>query len=102
MRKQDREKTVFRTASEYYQFKVMPFGFNNPPATFQRLMNNVLKDYLRKFVAVYLNNIIIFSKNKKNHKKHVKKVLNKIRGCQLENVKMLKIALTWNSLTSGR
>ena len=62
----------------------MPFKLNNVPATFQRLMNDVLKDYLRKFVAVYLDDIIIFSKDKKNHKRHVKKVLNKIREANLK------------------
>jgi hypothetical protein len=49
----------------------MPFGLNNAPATFQRLINDVLRDYLRKFVAVYLDDIIIFSKDKKSHKRHV-------------------------------
>ena len=62
----------------------MPFGLNNAPATFQRLMNDVLRDYLRKFVAVYLNDIIIFSKDKKSHKRHIKKVLNKIRETNLK------------------
>ena len=84
VREQDREKTAFRTASGHYQFRVMPFGLNNAPATFQRLMNDVLRDYLRKFVAVYLDDIIIFSKDKKSHKRHVKKVLNKIRGANLK------------------
>src|ERR1043165_7975285 len=57
----------------------MSFGLNNTPATFQRLMNEILKDYLRKFVIVYLDDIVIFSKDKKSHKQHVRKVLNKIK-----------------------
>ena len=84
MREQDREKTTFRIASGHYQFRVIPFRLNNAPATFQRLMNDVLRDYLRKFVAVYLDDIIIFSKDKKSHKRHVKKVLNKIREANLK------------------
>src|ERR1043166_1931876 len=84
VRKQDREKTAFRIASGHYQFRVMPFGLNNAPATFQRLMNDVLRDYLRKFVTVYLDDIIIFSKNKKSHKRHIKKVLKKIRDANLK------------------
>src|ERR1044071_1184877 len=52
-------------------------------------MNNVLRDYLRKFVAVYLDDIIIFSKDKKSHKRHVKKVLKKIRDANLK-VKITK------------
>src|ERR1043165_9944135 len=62
----------------------MPFGLNNAPAIFQRLMNNVLRDYLRKFVAVYLDDIIIFSKDKKSHKRYIKKVLNKIRDANMK------------------
>src|ERR1043165_10114502 len=62
----------------------MPFGLNNALATFQRLINDVLRDYLRKFVAVYLDDIVIFSKDKKSHKRHVKKVLNKIRDANLK------------------
>ena len=62
----------------------MPFRLNNTPATFQRLMNDILRDYLKKFVTVYLNNIIIFSKDKKSHKRHVKKVLKKIRDVNLK------------------
>ena len=84
VRKQDREKTAFRTASGHYQFKVMLFGLNNAPATFQRLINDVLRDYLRKFVAVYLDDIIIFSKDKKSHKRHVKKILKKIKNVNLK------------------
>ena len=72
LRKEDREKTAFITAQEQYQFIVMPFGLNNAPATFQKLMNRVLKLYLRKFVVVYLDDIIIFSKNLENHVQYVK------------------------------
>src|ERR1043166_6699246 len=67
----------------------MPFGLNNVPATFQRLMNKILRDYLGKFVIVYLDDIVIFSKDKKSHKRHVKKVLNKIRKARLK-IKLLK------------
>src|SRR6266542_6268088 len=67
----------------------MPFGLVNAPATFQRLMNNVLRDYLRKFCLVYLDNIIIYSKSLKDYKRHVRKVLQIIRsaGLKLKPVK---------------
>ena len=84
VRKQDREKTAFKMASGHYQFKVMLFGLNNVPVTFQRLMNDVLKDYFKKFTVVYLNDIIIFFKYKKSHKRYVKKVLKKIRDARLK------------------
>src|ERR1044072_2972128 len=67
----------------------MPFALITAPATFQRLMNEILKDYLEKFVIVYLDDIVIFSKDKKSHKRHVKKVLNKIREAKLK-IKLLK------------
>src|ERR1044071_2499977 len=67
----------------------MPFRLNNASVTFQRLMNEILRDYLRKFVIVYLDDIVIFSKNKKSHKRHVRKVLNKIREAKLK-IKLLK------------
>src|ERR1044072_6673724 len=67
----------------------MPFGLNNASATFQRLMNEILRDYLEKFIIVYLDNIMIFSKDKKSHKRHVRKVLNKIREARLK-IKLLK------------
>ena len=89
VRSQDREKTAFRTHSGHYQFKVMPFGLNNALATFQRLMNEILRDYLRKFIIVCLHNIVIFSKDKKSHKRYVRKVLNKIRKARLK-IKLLK------------
>ncbi len=66
--KRSRKYTAFLTAYGLYQFKVMSFGLVNAPATFQRLMNDVLRDYLRKFCLVYLDDIIIYSKSLKDHK----------------------------------
>src|SRR6266540_3421218 len=62
----------------------MPFGLVNAPATFQRLMNDVLQDYLRKFCLVYLDDIIIYSKSLKDHKRYVRKVLQAIRSAGLK------------------
>ena len=65
--KKSRKYTAFLTTYGLYQFKVIPFGLVNTPAIFQRLMNDVLKDYLRKFCLVYLEDIIIYSKSLKDH-----------------------------------
>ena len=61
LRKKDRLKTVFLTRNRQYQFKIMPFRLNNVLVTFQRLMNKVLRQYIGKFVQVYLNDVIIYS-----------------------------------------
>ncbi len=65
--KRSQKYTAFLTAYGFYQFKVMSFGLVNAPVTFQRLINNVLRDYLRKFCLVYLNDIIIYFKSLKDH-----------------------------------
>ncbi len=62
----------------------MPFGLNNAPATFQRLMNKVLRWYIEKFIQVYLDDIIIYSNNLDKHKRHIKAVLKKIREANLK------------------
>ncbi len=66
--KRSRKYIAFLIAYRIYQFQVMPFGLVNASATFQRLMNDVLRDYLRKFCLVYLDNIIIYSKSLQDHK----------------------------------
>jgi len=75
---------AFLTRNGQYQFKVMPFGLNNISATFQRLMNKVLRQYIGKFVQVYLDNVIIYSNNLNEHKRHIKAVLEKIREANLK------------------
>ena len=54
-----------------YEYTVMPFGLTNAPATFQRLMNEVLRDHLDDFVTVYLDDILIFSRSDEEHAKHL-------------------------------
>src|SRR6266540_159597 len=84
LRKKDRSKTAFLTRNSQYQFKVMPFGLNNALATFQRLMNKVLRQYIGKFVQVYLDDVIIYSNNLTEHKRHIRAVLEKIREANLK------------------
>jgi len=71
MNEEDKEKTAFITHKGLYEFNVMPFGLCNAPGTFQRLMNYVLQDFLGKFVAVYLDDIIIYSRTFEQHIDHI-------------------------------
>src|SRR6266498_3085094 len=84
LRKKDRPKTAFLTRNGQYQFKVILFGLNNILMTFQRLMNKVLKQYIRKFIQVYLDDVIIYSNNLDEYKRHIKAVFEKIRKANLK------------------
>ncbi len=77
----DVPKTAFTAAGEHYEFKVLPFGLTNAPATFQRCMNHLFKQL--PFVAVYLDDILIFSKTAEEHLDHLRQVLQIIKDNHL-------------------
>nr|GEW26669.1 retrotransposon protein, putative, Ty3-gypsy subclass [Tanacetum cinerariifolium] len=72
-------KTAFRTRYSYYKFQVMPFGLTNAPTVFMDLMNQVCKPYLDKFMIVFIDDILIYSKNKKEHEEHLKLILELLK-----------------------
>jgi hypothetical protein len=83
VREEDIPKTAFVTRYGSHEYTVMSFGLTNAPATFSRLMNYIFMDYLDKFIVVYLDDILIYSKNEEEHAEHLRLVLEKLREHQL-------------------
>ncbi|GJW81191.1 putative reverse transcriptase domain-containing protein [Tanacetum coccineum] len=79
VREQDIPKTAFRTRYGHYEFQVMPFGLTNAPAVFMDLMNRVYKPYLDTFVIVFIDYILIYSKDEKENEEHLKAILELLK-----------------------
>ena len=76
--KGDKWKMAFYTRYGLFEWLIMPFGLSNAPLAFQRFMNDIFSDVLDVFVVIYLDDILIYSDNMDDHKKHVKKVLKRL------------------------
>ncbi|GKB90246.1 putative nucleotidyltransferase, ribonuclease H [Tanacetum coccineum] len=83
VREEDVPKTAFRTRYEHYEFRVMPFGLTNAPAVFMDLMNRMCKPYLDKFVIVFIDDILIYSRHEKEHEEHLKTILELLKKEEL-------------------
>ncbi|KAL0198834.1 hypothetical protein M9458_007374, partial [Cirrhinus mrigala] len=83
IREGDEWKTAFVTPSGHYEYLVMPYGLANSPSIFQNFMNEIFRDFLHHFVIVYIDDILIYSCDLQEHRKHVRQVLQRLREHQL-------------------
>nr|GEU99874.1 putative reverse transcriptase domain-containing protein [Tanacetum cinerariifolium] len=90
IREEDILNTAFRTRYGHYEFHVMPFGLTNAPTVFMDLMNSVCKPYLDKFVIVFIDDILIYSKNKEKHEEHLKLILELLKKEKLSRFQLIK------------
>nr|GEU74086.1 reverse transcriptase domain-containing protein [Tanacetum cinerariifolium] len=99
VRDKDIPKTAFRTLYGHYKFQVMPFGLTNTPTIFMDLMNRVCKPFLNKFVIMFIDDILINSSNKVEHKGHLKQILELLKKEELFIKGFSKIAKPMTKLT---
>ena len=79
----DTPMTAFRTHFNHYQFKLLSFELTTAPATFQGVMNRIFQQHLGRFVLVYLDDILVFSKTQEEHLEHLRKIFNILRKNKL-------------------
>jgi len=83
IRNEDISKTTFRTRYGHYEYTILPFGLENAQATFMCLMNGVLKDYLDKFIILFLDDILVYSKTMDELEEHLRITMQILRENQL-------------------
>ena len=83
VKKTDVPKTTFRTWNSHYEFLVMPFGLTNAPTAFMDLMNRIFRPFFDQFVVVFIDDILVYSKNNEEHDSHLRTILQTLREKQL-------------------
>ncbi|GJT58270.1 putative reverse transcriptase domain-containing protein [Tanacetum coccineum] len=104
VRDEDIPKTAFRTRYGHCKFQVTPFGLTNAPAVFMDLMNSVCKPYMDKFIIVFIDDILIYSRNKEEHANHLRIILEllkkeKFQGLHVDPAK-IEAVTNWTSPTT--
>ncbi|KAG7594102.1 Integrase catalytic core [Arabidopsis thaliana x Arabidopsis arenosa] len=79
----DVRKTAFRTRYGHYEFVVMPFGLTNAPAAFMKMMNGIFREFLDEFVIIFIDDILVYSKDRETHQNHIRTVLERLREQKL-------------------
>lgn len=79
MKEENSYEIAFQRHYELYEFRVMPFGLTDAPTTFQSLMNNIFEAYLRVFLLVFFDNILVYSSSMEQHKQHLEMVFTLLR-----------------------
>ena len=93
----DISKTAFRTHQGHYKFRVMPFGLCNAPSSFQAMMNQLLQPYLRKYIIVFFDDILIYSRTIHDHLLHLKTTFKVLMAGQF-SLKLSKCTFTQQQL----
>lgn len=94
----DRYKTAFQTHHGHYEYVVMPYGVTSGPATFQHEMNSILAPFLRHFVVVFIDDILIYSQTYEDHVEHIKLVFLALQQHKFR-VKLSKSVFAWEQLS---
>ena len=83
IKESDIPKTTFRLRNGHYEFLIIPFGFTNTPVAFMDLMNRMFRPYLDRFIIVFIDDILVYSKSKEEYEEHLRIVLEILKTKQL-------------------